>query len=241
VKSSDSNALYSQIKDKIETEIKGEKYKAGDALPSEFQLCRDYNVSRTTIRLALQQLELEGRINKVQGKGTFVSKPKIKQSLTSSTKGFIDQMIDQGLQPRSDVLSLKVIPADSALAAHLQIHANDPVNQFVRVRLADDEPLQYETIYIPWKIAPGLVDDDCQGSLFQLLKSKYNIHIDRTVESIEPILVTDTISKHLNIPIGAPAFSIETITYSSENTPIEYSSAIFRGDRSKFTVERFYS
>jgi GntR family transcriptional regulator len=241
LKSLDRNVLYSQVKDKIETEIKNGKYAAGDALPSEFQLCKDHEVSRTTIRLALQQLELEGRITKIQGKGTFVSKPKIKQSLTSSSKGFGDQMVDQGLKPRSNVLSLKVIPADTALAEYLQIHEKDPVNELVRVRFADDEPLQYETSYIPWKSAPGLVDDDCQGSLFQLLRSKYSIQINKTIESIEPVLATENISKHLNIPPGAPVFSIETITYNSENTPVEYSSAIFRGDRSKFTVERLYN
>jgi GntR family transcriptional regulator len=183
---------------------------------------------------------LEGRINKVQGKGTFVSKPKIKQSLTSSSKGFGDQMLEQGLKPRSNVLSLKVIPADTALSEYLQIEENDPVTQLVRVRFADDEPLQYETSYIPWKIAPGLDDDDCQGSLFQSLRTKYHIEINRTVESIEPILAAEHISQHLNIPQGAPVFSIETITYNSDNTPVEYSNAVFRGDRSKFTVERNY-
>lgn len=236
----DSNALYSQIKTKIEQQIKSGEYKTGDALPSEFQLCKDYDVSRTTIRLALQQLELEGRIYKIQGKGTFVAKPKIKQSLSTSSKGFADQMIDQGLKPRSLVLSLKVIPADGLLAEYLQIHESDPVNQLIRVRFADHEPLQYETSYIPWKFAHGLVDDDCQGSLFQLLRTKYNVQIDRTVESIEPILVSEQISQHLKIPPGAPVFSIETITYSLDNTPVEYSNAVFRGDRSKFTVERNY-
>lgn len=241
MKNNEGHALYSQVKDKIEKEIKAGIYKIGDSLPSEFQLCKDYDVSRTTVRIALQQLELEGRINKVQGKGTFVSKPKIKQSLTSTSKGFADQMLDQGFKPRIALISLKLIPANSFLAEQLQMNKNDPIHQLVRLRFADDEPIQYETSYLPWKIAPGLLDDDLQGSLFQLLRSKYGIQIYRTVESIEPALATVEISKHLNIPAGVPMLSIETVTYNKENTPIEYSSAIFRGDRSKFTVERLYS
>lgn len=236
----DSSALYSQIKEKIEQEIRIGKYKSGDSLPPEFQLCKDYGVSRTTIRLALQQLELEGRIHKVQGKGTFVSKPKIKQSLSSSTKGFGEQMLDQGLKPRSNVLSLKVIPADSLLAEFLQINEVDPISQLIRVRFADDEPLQYEISYIPWKIAPGLDIEDCQGSLFQLLREQYEVQILRTMEFIEPILATEKISQYLNIPIGTPMFSVETITFNMDNIPVEYSKAVFRGDRSKFTVERSY-
>ncbi len=237
----DNNALYAIIKTKIETEITSGIYKPGDALPTEFKLCHDYDVSRTTIRLALQQLELEGRIHKVQGKGTFVSKPKIHQSLTSVNQGFREQMIAQGLEPKTKVLSIKVIPAEASLAEHLNINEKDPVNQLIRIRYADEEPLQYETSYIPWRMAPGLVDEDCHGSLFELLRLKFNIQIHRTLESIEPILISDHISKHMNISTGTPAFSVETTTYNNDQSPLEFSIAVFRGDRSKFTVERHYT
>lgn len=237
----DNTALYAIIKTKIETEIKSGIYKSGDALPTEFKLCHDYDVSRTTIRLALQQLELEGKIHKIQGKGTFVSKPKIQQSLTSVNQGFREQMIAQGLQPKTKVLTIKVIPADTLLAEHLNINEKDPVNQLIRIRYADEDPLQYETSFIPWRMAPGLVDEDCHGSLFELLRSKFNIQIYRTLESIEPILISDHISKYLNITSGAPAFSVETTTFNADQTPVEFSTAVFRGDRSKFTVERHYT
>lgn len=233
--------LYSIVKDKILEMIKSGKYRVGEQLPTETELCKQFNVSRTTVRLALQQLVLEGRIYRIQGKGTFVSKPKIRQTFTSSDKGFAEQMIDQGLRPESKVFELQVIPATPALAEALQIQENDPVNKLARVRYADSEPLQYEISYIPWKFTPGLVNEDCGGSLFQLLRIKFQLIVHRTVEFVEPILADECISGYLNISDGAPAFFVETTTYTTEDVPIEYSQAYFRGDRSKFVIERNYT
>lgn len=241
MKENKSKVLYSMVKDRLEREIRQGKYKTGDKLPSEFQLCRDYQVSRTTVRLALQQLEMEGKVNKVQGVGSFVSRPKIIQSLTTLTQSFADQMIAQNYKPHSKVQSVMVKPATQTIASQLQIACDDPVNEIIRIRYASDEPLQYETSYIPWKLAPGVTLADCEGSLYQLLKTKYQIHISRTLESIEPILVTEPISHYLQIPTGAPVFYLETTAYGNDGQPVEYSTGIFRGDRSKFTIERHYS
>ncbi|MDX5476361.1 MAG: GntR family transcriptional regulator [Bacillaceae bacterium] len=236
-------SLYIVVKNQIVEDIVSGKYEVGDKLPTEMELCEQYNVSRTTVRIALQQLALEGRINKVQGKGTFVTKPKIKQSLTSAGKGFASQLMEQGYKPKTEIIDLRVVPADYTLAQHLQIDENDPVNQLIRVRYANEEPLQYEISYIPWKIAPGLINDeeDCKSSLFQLLKSKYNVIIHKTVEAIEPVLATEEASRYIGVQTGAPIFSLETVTYNQELIPIEYSHALFRGDLSKFTIERMYT
>jgi len=235
-------SLYCIVKNSIFEKIQSGIYKVGDKLPTEMELCTEYNVSRTTVRIALEQLALEGRIEKVQGRGTFVSKPKILQSLSSAGKGFSNQMLEQGYKPRIEILDLRVIPADGSLAKKLQLKENDPVNKLIRMRFANDEPLQYETSYVPWHFAPGLINDeeDCKSSLFKLLQTKYNIKIYKTVEAIEPILADKKVSEHLEIPKGTPIFALETLTYNNEEIPIEYSEAVFRGDRSKFTIERYY-
>ena len=220
-----------------------DKYKVGDKLPTEMELCEEYNVSRTTVRIALQELSLEGRINKIQGKGTFVSKPKIQQSLSTIEKGFASQIIEQGYEPKTDIIDLQVIPADPSLADHLKIKENDPVHRLVRIRYANDEPLFYAISYIPWHFAPGLVNDEeaCKGSLYQTLQNKYGVKIHKTIEEIEPILANKSISEYLSVSEGSPVFSLETVTYNTDLVPIEYSESTFRGDRSKFTIERLYS
>ncbi|WP_274364990.1 GntR family transcriptional regulator [Paenibacillus thermotolerans] len=233
-------ALYNVVKDKILEMIKSGKYPIGEQLPTESELCKQFDVSRTTIRLALQQLALEGRIHRVQGKGTFVSKPKVHHSITSLEKGFAEQMLDQGLRPETRVLDLMVIPATPALAASLQIAEKDPVNKLLRVRYADNEPLAYEVSFLPWKFTPGLQHEDCEGSLYKLLRTKFQFPVKRTVEYVEPVLTDQMTSNYLNIPEGTPAFYLETTAYTADEVPIEYSYGYFRGDRSKFVIERNY-
>ena len=82
------------------------QYKVGDKLPTEL-LCEEYNVSRTTVRIALQELSLEGRINRSKGKGRFVLKPKIQQSLSTIEKGFASQIIEQGYEPKTDIIDFE--------------------------------------------------------------------------------------------------------------------------------------
>ncbi|MFF2482817.1 GntR family transcriptional regulator [Paenibacillus sp. NPDC058071] len=231
-------ALYIIVKEKLLALIKSGVYAVGDKLPTESELCQEHEVSRTTIRQALQQLEVEGHIQRVQGKGTFVAKPKIRESLTREIRTFMEQMRDLGLSSHSEVLELVVIPADEALAETLHLEAKDPVVKLVRLRFADSEPLQYVTSYLPWRIAPGLANDDCSGSLFDLLRTKYEVNIHRTVESIEPVLIEATISDRLETAPGSPAFSLESLTFNEKDQPIEYSKGIVRGDRFKFTMER---
>ncbi|RXZ78369.1 GntR family transcriptional regulator [Paenibacillaceae bacterium] len=232
-------ALYFRVKENLLALIKSGVYTLGDKLPTESELCQEYEVSRTTIRQALQQLEIEGYIQRVQGKGTFVSKPKIREPITRNIRTFVEQMKDLGLSAHSKVLELIVIPADNTLAETLHIEEKDPVIKLIRLRYAEDEPLQYVTSYLPWRVAPGLVNEDCSGSLFDLLKSKYDVKIYRSVEAIEPILIEESISYLLEVPAGSPAFSLKSLTYNSEEQPIEYSYGIVRGDRFKFTMERY--
>ncbi|MCM3789982.1 GntR family transcriptional regulator [Domibacillus indicus] len=233
-------ALYTVIKLKIIELIKTGKYKADDQLPTEIEFCEKYNVSRTTVRLALQQLELEGFVKKIQGKGTFVSSEKIQTPITQKIQSFSEQM--KGRNAESKVIEFELIPADEAIAHILNIEENDPVIKLVRIRFAEKEPLQYHTSYIPWKIAPGLSKEECtgSGSLFELLNTKYNVDISEGIESIELTLTDEAVSNYLNVPLNSPAFLSESKTFDKKNNIIEYAQIITRGDRTKFMIKQTY-
>ena len=234
-------SLYFSIKEQLLEEILSGSLKVGDQLPTENELMNRFDVSRTTIRLAVQQLELDGYVQKVQGKGTFVTKPKIAETITPHIRTFVEQMNDLGLKSRSKILEQVVVAADLSLAEKLGIGLKDPVVKLSRLRFAESDPIQHSISYIPWKIAPGLIEDDCTNSLFELLHGKYGINLHRSVESIEPVMSDKNVSKLLEIKPNSPAFLLESITYTDQNEPVEYSSSIIRGDRSKFTLERFFN
>ncbi|MEC0231383.1 MULTISPECIES: GntR family transcriptional regulator [Paenibacillus] len=233
----DGIALYYTVKEKLHEMIEDGNYAPGQQLPTESDLCEKFGVSRTTIRLALNQLKLEGHIYQIQGKGTFVSLPKIEQSV-APYRSFKEHLKGRGQQIETKVVELTVVSADKRLAKKLQISEQDAVFRLERIRYADGLPLLFSITYIPWKVTPGLTKEECSGSLYELIRNKFSIQLSHCAESIEPILLDETISKHLDAPIGAPTFLLNTVTYSTDNIPVEYSHEIFRGDRAKFTFER---
>lgn len=233
--------LYAVVKDKIFNSIQSGSYKIGDKIPTEAEFCNTFSVSRTTVRQALHQLELDGCIEKVQGKGTFVTQKKIQHHLFASMTTFSEFMLNQGHFPTTEVLSSDVIPAQPPIDEILNIPKKSPVTKLVRLRCADGDPVHYETAYIPWEHAPGLVNDDLEQSLFNLLRRKYHLDIRRSVERFEAILSDEVISQSLKIPVGSPCFSVTTITYTNDDIPIEYNCGILRGDFSRLVIERVHA
>lgn len=233
------SSLYFIIKENLLKQIQSGTYPVGEKIPTESELCTLYNVSRTTIRLALHDLETDGILERIQGKGTFVKR---KEMQLTQTRSFADDVHVQGKEPKNKILEANVIPIDSPLDEILQIPLKSPVTHLLRVRYADNEPLLYERSFIPWNLAPGLANEYCEeaGSLFTLLRDKYNLSIHRTVEQLKPILADKTASKLLHIKEGAPCMQVRTFTYLTDNTPLEYNFGIFRGDFQNFRIERFY-
>src|SRR5699024_5973931 len=130
-----------------------------EKLPSERELCDIYNLSRITVRQALQELEREGYIYKLHGKGTFVSPMSYNQNLIK-LYSFTEEMKKMGKTPTTQVLSFREIALDERLANKMNLVPLNEAYQIVRLRLADNEPLMYETSYVPKKIFPSLTEQD---------------------------------------------------------------------------------
>ncbi|MCC3359190.1 GntR family transcriptional regulator [Bacillus sp. REN16] len=237
---SEGVALYTTIKNKIIELIKSGNYEVDHQLPTESEFCEEYKVSRTTVRLALQQLEYEGYVSRIQGKGTFVSLDQISASSRNQKFRSSAELQMRGQNTETEVLGLVVIPADQSIASTLQIAEMDPVIKLYRIQYADKVPIQYITSYIPWRVAPGLTVEECKGSLIETLHSKYSIKIARGTELIEPKLSDEVASSYLKIPKGSPTFLSESRTYDDKDNIIEYAHIITRGDRAKLVVEQSY-
>ncbi len=229
--------LYHKLKERILELIESGRYRPGDRLPTEYELCEQFEVSRTTVRQALHHLKLEGHIEQTQGKGTFVASSKIQQPL-SSYISFDDYMKRLGLSGETKVLEFSVVPATAQLAKMLNVAETDPLFKLIRMRYVDRTPLKYSITYIPWKVAPGLAFEETQGSLYDVFRSKYGHQLSKCVDWIEPILTDDQFSEYLEVAVGAPALMVRSVTYDTVGVPLEHSQEIFRGDRSKFVLER---
>jgi len=229
---------YIQLMEILRDKIQRGDWGPGDQIPGEQDLCELYGISRTVVRQALLELELEGAINRRKGKGTFVSLPKINEGLVQKLTGFYQDMVEKGLKPTTKVLHQNVSSADEKVAQFLGIKPEDKVIDILRLRFINEEPIQLVTTYIPFEICPALASVDLTNrSLYEYLEKEHGIFIARGRRYIEAVLANDVEASLLNIARGAPLILLDSISFAENGRPIEYYHALHRGDRSRFEVE----
>jgi len=228
--------LYSQIKAIIQSQIDDEELKAGDRAPSERDLAKRYGVSRMTARQALQALEQEGLIRRVQGVGSFVAQTKITESLPHLI-GFSEDMRRRGLMPITQVLSIREELPTRLLAKELQLNLGQTVTHIHRLRSASGERMALETASIPSQRCPGIAEEDLTGSLYDLLERKYGIVLSRASQVIEGIHAGPAEAELLAIPVGSVLLRLRRSSLDAEGTPVEHVVALYRADRWVFQVD----
>jgi GntR family transcriptional regulator len=235
----DSNIpYYLQLIDILKEKVQFGSWVPGDQIPGEQDLCEIYGVSRTVVRQALLELELEGVIIRRKGKGTFISPPKISEGLVQKLTGFYQDMVERGLKPITKVLHQNVNPANDKVARFLNIKTGEMVIEILRLRFINEEPIQLVTTYIPFEICPALASVDLTNrSLYEYLENDAGIFIAKGSRFIEAVLANETEAALLGIERGAPLLMLDSISYSEKGQPIEYYHALHRGDRSRFEVE----
>jgi GntR family transcriptional regulator len=230
--------LYIQVMDALREYIENGDTQPGEQLPGEPELCRLFDVSRTVIRQALRELEYEGLIYRNKGRGTFVSEPKIRESLFEELTGFYQDMEAKGHPPVSRVLKQEVVPAGPKIAAFLQIETDSRVIQIDRLRYVNDEPIVLVTTYLPYALCPGLAEVDlAERSLYAYLESEYGLQIARGHRVLEAVPANKMEAELLGVKKGAPLIMLDSVSYLADGTPLEYYHAVHRGDRSRFEVE----
>jgi len=229
---------YIQLMDILKEKVQTGVWAPGDQIPGEQDLCEMYGVSRTVVRQALLELELEGVINRRKGKGTFIALPKINEGLVQKLTGFYQDMVERGLKPGTRVLHQDVGPANEKVARFLNIEPGAQVIDILRLRFINEEPIQLVTTYVPFEICPGLAQVDLTNrSLYEYLEKECGIFIAKGRRYIEAVLANDTEAELLGIERGAPLLMLDSISFSESERQIEYYHALHRGDRSRFEVE----
>lgn len=228
--------LYHQLREILRSEILEGRFKPGERLPTEFELIARYQVSRTTVRQTIGELQKEGLVTVHRGKGTFVRDGKIEPELSALT-GFVEDMLALGIEASARVLSIEEVRADKLVAGQLGLNPGDRVIKIVRIRLANQEPLSYDVSFLPYEIGAKLAQEDLVVyPIFTLLEDKYGVPLGEADYRIEASLADRKIAEALGIRKGAAMLSIERTTYSASGVAVDFEQLFYRGDRIRYTM-----
>lgn len=234
--------LYSQLKDRIISAINNDELKYGEKIPTEIEIMEQYNVSRITVRRAIEELVEEGYLIKKQGKGTFVIKNKIERKLTYSYKNtqpisFTKELELNNIIPSAQVIDLKIIDPIEEFNKMLNINLNDKLIYMKRLRLANNIPTAIEINYFSYTYFEELLNKNLTGSLYKILEEDFKVFPNKNLKlELEVVKANDEQSKLLNIPISEPLFLFFGITADNNNTPIHIAKRYLIASKYKFSL-----
>ena len=222
----------SAVLDRLRRQIVAGELAPGERLGAEREIAARLNVSRSTVRAALADLERSGAVRRVRGRagGIFVAQRKIERDLTSLS-GLPAYLRRQGFQSDARVISTATMEADETIAATFGIPAGALVFEVVRVRLANGDPISLERAILPADQFPDLLDRSLSGSLYELLQSHYDLEPGEAEERIEVVAAAAAQARLLGVSTGAPLVAIERTAWSAGGVAFEHSHDLFRGDR----------
>ena len=199
----------------------------GTQLPSERELAERFAVSRMTLRQALDELEVEGRITRVRGSGSFVRRPTVAMGPTLTS--FTEDMRARGMSPTSRLLGFELIEAGTA-SGELLAEVPEDVIQVERLRLADDEPMCIEVAQFPAQLQGLLESGDLEHSVHAILRAG-GIELTSLVRRVRAVAAGPRESRLLGLQVGAPALEVFDIFQDSSGRTVQWARSRYRADR----------
>ena len=228
--------LYDQLVDILTEKIEHE-YRPGDLLPSERELSKYYGLSRTTVRLALQELERLGLVVRQHGRGTFVADRSVQATNLSQTYSFTDQMREMGREPSTTILEFAEIDADKNLAEKMRVRMGDKLFKIERLRCADGMPMMVERTYMPMRKFMSLKRPMLEhASLYTVIEQVFHEKIRVAEEEFFASIARPVDAHLLGIGEGAPVLDLVRTTYDVGNEIIEYTLSVARADQFKYKI-----
>jgi len=229
--------LYYQIKNILKSRILANELKGNQRLPSEAELCMEYNVSRATVRQALSELMKDGLIYRDRGKGTFVTDGAGLKQL--SLRGTIENLIASGEGSQIKVLAYKEMVPSPNIVQILQTGMNEKVLQIEIVRFIPKGPFGYSFLYFPPRLREVISPDDLTETteIITFIEGKMKTKVNRANQTIGVGLADKVVAENLSIKPKTPLLVIERDYYSRDGTPMFVSITHFRPDLYKYRIE----
>lgn len=228
--------LYCKLADIIEDQINSGKLKKGQKIPSERELCKIYDMSRITVRMAIDELVRQGKLEKVQGKGTFVLSRSIIQNL-GNVYSFSRKMEKQGKISSTQVVKKAIINAELKIAKNLGLNEGDRVVYLERLRCAEEVPILLEKTYFPIERFEFLINIDFdEKGLYKTLEEDYGIRINKAIETFKATELNSVECNMLHCPKNQYGLLVKRTSYC-EDKIVCYSTIVSKGDVFEFTIK----
>lgn len=228
--------LYLRIREVLRSRIFDGTYLTHVRLPSESEIMAEFGVSRITVRQALRDLHNENLIFSVQGKGSFVAKPKVVQDLVR-LEGLGEAMVPKGYKTFSRLLSVKEIRAPKQVAAVLTLERRSSVIEIRRVRHLNQQPISLDVSYFPVEIGRRLIREDLMTrDIFGILENDFGLELESADCQIDALLADQGLAVDLSVEVGSPILRVERLTFARGRRPIDFEFLHIRGDAYKYRI-----
>ena len=220
--------IYKTIENYIKELINSKTLKQGDLIPSEKQLSEEFDVTRMTVRSALNNLVKEGYITRRRGIGSIVLGCKIYDNI-SAISGFTKEMSNKGYKVSNAVEGVKIVEADEELVNNLNLLPGENVWEVKRIRLADDIKVSYMVTYMPVKLFPNLNKKHCEGSLYEYIEQSCGYKISVSERAVEAVISDVELEEILDLNKKEPILYIKQTCRIDTGEVFEYSHTYHYG------------
>lgn len=229
--------LYAQIVEQLQKDIDNGVFSETGRLPTESELSEQYNVSRITIRRAVNELVQKGLVEKKQGKGTFICTPKITRRLDSEAISFTELCAANGLSASAKILRAETcIPNAAFIRDMLNLNSGEPAVRICRLRYAGNRPLVLEDNYYPLEYTYLLSIDLENESTYRYLREEKGIELRATTMRLRIVRADVKLSKLLHVPRNAPQLEMRGCVVRQDGQPVHSSYQVGYGEDFEFIV-----
>jgi GntR family transcriptional regulator len=230
--------FYFQLKKALAEEILAGRWAPGDRIPSEPEICGHFEVSRTTVRQALAELEAEGMVRREKGRGTYVAQPRSTSWFLQSSHGFFDEAVRTGQTVVSRVLRREVEVLATWACDALGLPPGSQGLTIERLRRVDGDLVMYVINHLREELAGAVMDADLEnGSLYRTLEERERLSVLGGRRVVEAVEARGELAKLLELVEGAAALLVEAVSWDDSLRPFECYRAWHRADRTRIEVQ----
>ncbi|WP_426118094.1 GntR family transcriptional regulator [Pseudomonas sp. DSP3-2-2] len=230
--------LYQRLRDRLAEQIANNRWRPGEAIPTEAALSSEYCLSTGTVRKAIDMLVADNILERQQGRGTYIRRPQFQSSLFRFFR--FQTAAGERQVPESRILSIEPMTAPSAVSQALGLIPDAPVIRLVRLRLLDAQPVLAEEIWLPRVLFQALLDTDLQlhgPLLYPIYETLCGQVVAYAEETLTAESVSDVHARLLHIPENSPVVVIERLARNYAGQPLEWRRSRGHASHFRYSVE----